>query len=152
MPWRSCESFATENNLEFSTDPDPKKSKSKCIFMQGNLKLPKPVILKLYGCNLPASHLDIELSEQCNMEYDMKCKRADFISKSTEIREMFAFAQPHQILQATRTYCCSMYGAMTWNLFGVQLLVYMCEACLGSSKSHPYLLGGQLVVWGSSQH
>ena len=79
------------------------------------------VNLQLYGRDLPwvktASHLGHELIEQCNMEHDMKCKRADFISKSTEIREMFAFAQPHQILQATRTYCCSMYGAMTWALF-----------------------------------
>ena len=30
---------------------------------------------------------------------------------------MFAFAQPNQILQTVRTYCCSMYGAMTWSLF-----------------------------------
>ena len=28
-----CENFANENNLEFSMDPDPKKSKSKCLFM-----------------------------------------------------------------------------------------------------------------------
>ena len=28
---RMCEEFAMENNLEFSTDPDPVKSKSKCI-------------------------------------------------------------------------------------------------------------------------
>ena len=116
-----CEDYATENNLEFSTDPDPVKSKSKCIFMQGNMRKPKPVNLRLYGVDLPwvksATHLGHELSEDCTMEQDMKCKRADFIDKSTGVREAFAFAQPNQIIQAVRTYCSSLYGAMTWSLF-----------------------------------
>ena len=34
----TCERFAAENNLKFSTDPDPVKSKSKCIYMCGKLK------------------------------------------------------------------------------------------------------------------
>ena len=32
-----CEEFARENNLKFSTDPEPRKSKTKCIFMCGKL-------------------------------------------------------------------------------------------------------------------
>ena len=35
---KACEEYALENNLEFSTDPDPKKSKSMCIYMHGSLK------------------------------------------------------------------------------------------------------------------
>ena len=31
-----CEDYAVQNNLEFSTDPDPRKSKSKFIFMSGH--------------------------------------------------------------------------------------------------------------------
>ena len=88
---RMCEDFATENNLQFSTDPDPEKSKSKCIFIQGNRRLPKPANLKLYGLSLPwvktANHLGHELSEECSMVQDMAIKRADFIQKSTEVRE-----------------------------------------------------------------
>ena len=116
-----CEEYAHENNLEFSTDPDPAKSKSKCIFMQGHMRQPKPVNLQLYGVDLPwvrtATHLGHELSENCNMEEDMKCKRGEFIDNSTGVREAFSFAQPNQILEAVRTYCCSLYGAMTWSLF-----------------------------------
>ena len=116
-----CEDFAEKNNLEFSTNPNPDKSKSKCIFMQGHQKLSKPLNLQLYGVDLPwvktASHLGHELSEECNMVHDMRCKRADFISKSTEVREMFGYAQPNQVLQAVRTYCCDMYGSMTWSLY-----------------------------------
>ena len=51
------------------------------------------------------------------MVQDMLCKRADFIQKSTEVRETFSFAQPNQILKCVTTYCSSMYGAMTWPLF-----------------------------------
>ena len=34
------------------------------------------------------------------MDLDMKYKRADFISKSAEVRDCFSFAQPNQVLQA----------------------------------------------------
>ena len=85
------------------------------------MRQPKPVNLQLYGVDLPwvrtATHLGHELSENCNMEQDMKCKRGEFIDNSTGVREAFSFAQPNQILEAVRTYCCSLYGAMTWSLF-----------------------------------
>ena len=88
--------------------------------MQGHMKQPKPMNLQLYGVDLPwvqtATHLGHELSQDCNMEQDMKMKRAEFIGKTTEVRESFNFAQPNQVLQAVRTYCCSLYGAMTWSL------------------------------------
>ena len=91
-----CEAYAAQNNLEFSTDPDPMKSKSKCIYMQGHMILPRPINLKLYGVDLPwvgsATHLGHELSESCTMDLDMKQKRAQFINKSTEVRECFGFA------------------------------------------------------------
>ena len=116
-----CEDYAGEHNLEFSTDPNPVKSKSKCIFMCGHLNKAKPVNLQLYGVDLPwvdtATHLGNELSWECNMDQDMKCKRGSFIGRSTEVRESFGFAQPNQVLQAVKTYCFDMYGAMTWSLF-----------------------------------
>ena len=121
---RICENYAELNNLEFSTDPDPAKSKSKCIFMCGHLGKAKPVNLQLYGVDLPwvntAAHLGNELSWECNMDQDMKCKRGSFISRSTEVRETFGFAQPNQVLQAVKTYCFDMYGAMIWSLFSVK--------------------------------
>ena len=64
---RICEGYAEENNIEYSTDPDPVKSKSKCIFIQGHMKQPNPLNLKLYGVYLPwvktETHLGHELSE-----------------------------------------------------------------------------------------
>ena len=46
----TCERFAARNNLQFSTDPNPAKSKTKCIFVSGKRKnLNKPAPLTLYG-------------------------------------------------------------------------------------------------------
>ena len=54
--------------------------------------------LKLYVVDLPwvrsATHLGHGLREDCNMEQDMKYKRADFNDKSAGVRETFSFAQP----------------------------------------------------------
>ena len=52
------------------------------------------------------------------MDNDARCKRGSFISKSTDIREMFNFAYPGQVLSAVSTYTCHFYGAMLWDLFG----------------------------------
>ena len=115
-----CENYASNYNICFSTDPDPVKSKSKCIFMVGNKRnLPRPAPLLLEGTELPwvetATHLGHELHQSGNMEHDAKVKRADFISKSVEVRESFGFASPVEIQRALKIYCSSFYGSMLWN-------------------------------------
>ena len=81
------------------------------------------------------------------MEQDMKVKRADYIRNTTDIRETFSFAQPCQIMQAVRTYCGSLYGAMTWSLFSAKATqVFNCwSTCLKLSwgvtrATHKYLV------------
>ena len=118
-----CEAYAEKNNIMFSTDPDPKKSKSKCILVCGTKKnLAKPAPLTLCGSELPwvssANHLGHELHESGNMEYDSNIKKAMFIDKSVEVRETFSFASPVEVLFAMKIYCCSFYGSMLWDLRG----------------------------------
>ena len=118
-----CEEYASDHNILFSTDPDPSKSKTKCIFVCGDQKkLAKPATLTLCGRDLPwvstAFHLGHELSETGNMEQDVKEKRATFISKSVEVRETFKFASPVEVVQAMKVYCSSFYGCMLWDLSG----------------------------------
>ena len=81
----------------------------------------------------------------------MQNKRADFIEKSTEVRESFGFAQPNQILQAVNTYCCSMYGSMTWPLFSAKATqVFNCwSTCVKLAwdvprATHTYLVDNLL--------
>ena len=61
------------------------------------------------------------------MDMDTKMKRASFISSSTEIRNMFSFALPSQVLNAINVYSAHFYGAMLWDLFGDMAgQVYRC--------------------------
>ena len=117
------EKFAERFNISFSTDPNPSKSKSKCIFMVGRQhRLSKPAPLMLNGQELPwvesATHLGHELHESGTMELDASMKRAQFIDKSVEVRTMFHWAAPAEILQALKTYCSAFYGCMLWDLSG----------------------------------
>ena len=118
------EKFALESNINFSTDPDPAKSKSKLIFICGRQTgLPKPASLLLCGRPLPwvstASHLGHELHESGDMKHDAFTKRAALIGKSVEVRESFSFASPSSVLRALDVYCSSYYGTLAgWDLSG----------------------------------
>ena len=119
----TCEAFAVRNNLLFSTDPNPCKSKTKSIFICGRKTgLAKPVPLTLYGKELPwvstGTHLGHEIHESGTMDLDTRVKRANFIEKSSDIRETFSFASPVEVLQAVKVYACSWYGSMLWDLKG----------------------------------
>ena len=119
---KACEEFGKRNNLQFSTDPDPAKSKTKCIFLCGKKKQEKPSPLSLYGMELPwvksASHLGNELCEDGSMDLDVKQKRAAFIERSLQVREQFNFAHPIEVLRAVNIYCCDHYSGMLWDLQG----------------------------------
>ena len=84
-----CDDYASDHNLEFSTDTVPSNSKSKCIYFFGRLnrvKYPDPV--KLAGKELPwvvtAEHLGHTLSQQVNMDKDCQRAKSKFIAKSSE--------------------------------------------------------------------
>ena len=121
---RVCEEYAEECNLQFSTDPNPQKSKSKCLFMCGYMDPDYPAPLKLCGRDLPwvvhATHLGHELHQLCTMEFDANMKRGQFIDNSVKIQETFSFANPPELLQAVQTYAGHWYGAMLWDLYGVK--------------------------------
>ena len=117
--------FANRYNISFSTDRDPTKSKSKCIYMIGKKQhLRKPPPLVLCGHSLPwverATHLGHELSHDGTMDSDAIIKWAQFIEKSVEIRTMFDWASPSDLLVALKTYCSSFYGSMLWDLGGTK--------------------------------
>ena len=118
-----CESYAEKHNIAFSTHEDPAKSKTKCMYICGDMKRRDfPACLKLNGKSLPfvttPTHVGHELSQDGTTTTDIKIKRAKFIDKSIEIRETFSFADPIQILQAVNIYCCDHYGSMLWDLYG----------------------------------
>ena len=98
---KTCDNYAAEFNLQFSTDPVPALSKSKCLYMCGYMNAVYPAPLQLGDHDLPwvehATHLGHELHQLCNMEYDANIKRAQFIEASVQIGETFRFARPAKI-------------------------------------------------------
>ena len=119
----TCEQFATENNIQFSTDVNPNKSKSKALYVVGQKgQCEKPVPLMLCGKALPwvdkCDHLGHSLNVWGSLEQDCRIKRAKFIEDSVKIREQFKFAHPTEIIAATETYCSSYYGHNLWGLRG----------------------------------
>ena len=89
--------------------------------MNGNMESTKyPAPLKLNARDLPyvktATHLGHELSQACDMEYDMKIRRAQYIDRTTDVRETFEFAEAAQKLKAINVYCGDNYGTMIWPL------------------------------------
>ena len=117
-----CEIYADRYSLKFSTDENPNKSKSKCIYMTNKkCRNPeKPVPLKLYGRNLPwvntATHLGNELCSDGTMNHDCNVKRAKFIDNSIQVRELLKFAEPNEMLRAIYSY--DLYGSHLWDLYG----------------------------------
>ena len=84
----TCQAFAARNNLLFSTDPVPSKSKTKCMFMCGrSTQLKKPAPLMLNGKELPwvdlATHLGHEFNVDGRMELDAKMKKFKLIENTT---------------------------------------------------------------------
>ena len=74
--------------LKFSTDPDPRKCKTKCIaFLKKRKDLPA---LQLCGNDLAwvasGKHLGVNLDDKMNgMKNDMRIKRAQFITKNNDL-------------------------------------------------------------------
>ena len=124
-----CEDYAQRYNICFSTDVNPVKSKTKCIFMIGKTaNLRKPAPLRLCGQDLPwvesATHLGHELHQSGNMEHDAHVARARYIDQTVEVRQSFAFASPVEVLRALQIYCTSYYGAMLWDFNGDKAVQY----------------------------
>ena len=93
--------------------------------MVGNKRnLEKPAPLTLSGRELPwvnqADHLGNILTVQGDMEQDAAVKRAQFISSSVQIREVFKFAAPAEVIKSMKIYSNSFYGSCLWDLAGAK--------------------------------
>ena len=142
MMLECCEKYAEEHNLQFSTDPVPEKSKSKCIYFCGKLtRLRKPDPLMLLGKQLPwvasADHLGHVLHQSGTMDQDALVKRARFIDKTVGIRESFSFAYPAHVMRAVQVFACDGYGSMLYDLSSTS-----CEALFKSWNTCVKLVWG----------
>ena len=115
-----CEDYGREYNLTFSTDPNPTKSKSKCVYFSRPMRrvvYPSPILLE--GKELPwvakVDHLGHVLQEYLSMDADATRARLSFMSRASDIRDDLYFAHPAQKVQGIQLYCCDAYGSMMWD-------------------------------------
>ena len=94
---RTCENYAAEHNLKFSTNDNPAKCKTKCIAFQ----LHEQPLSNVELCGVPLPwvegglHLGNTLSNKVNgMGQDIRKKRAAFISKNNELNQEFCSVTP----------------------------------------------------------
>lgn len=125
-----CQEYAEENNLVFSTDPVPARSKTKCIIFTGNNRAIKKKPIKLCDKDLPwvnrIDHLGHVFQQNLKMNSDISRARASFMSRATDIREQLRFATPDQRMTAIQLYCCDAY---IWvNALG--LLIHLVKVSL----------------------
>ena len=62
-------------------------------------------------------HLGHTLAQDGSMNQDAKIRRAQYIDRTTDIRDTFHFAEPVQKLAAVDKYCGDHYGVVLYNLY-----------------------------------
>ena len=115
------EEFAKKNNITFSTDPNPQKSKTKCVIFHASKLKSLPMNLTLNNNILPwvkeFKYLGIMMSDQIDgMKRDILAKRAQYIEKQAELSQLFQYCHPEIKNKVNRIYNCSMYGSPLWDL------------------------------------
>ena len=111
----ACEKFAKENNLSFGTNPDPKKSKTKCIIFSNNRRECTNIApIQLCGNNLPwvknLNHLGITLESNNSMSRDIMRKTGQFIGNINSILQELHICDPETLMKVIETQACSFYG------------------------------------------
>ena len=114
-----CEKYAGDHGLKFSTDPDPKKSKTRCLAFLQTAREVKPVVL--CGNQLPwvnsCKHLGNTIVTAKDIRnQDVKNKRAAFIDKNNDIIQELYFAHPRTTAEINRIQNSHFYGSVLWNL------------------------------------
>ena len=116
----TCEEYAKDHNLKFSTNPVASKSKTRCIaFLKSERNLRK---MKLCGNDLPwessGKHLGNKVENKIDgMRKDLLEKRAKYIDKNNELCQEFHFAHPRSKLQMNQIFNSHFSGSSLWDLF-----------------------------------
>ena len=122
MMLKICEEFAISHSMEFSTDPIPSKSKTKCLFFSKLRTLNIIKNVKLNGNELPwvnsAKHLGNYLSTQLSyaplapeMSTDLRCKRAMVFDSVNQVKQKFGAFDPKLVLRLLSVYSTALSGS-----------------------------------------
>ena len=116
----TIEDHCNMHRLQFSTDPNPIKCKTKCIaFLKKERTLPK---IYLCGNPLPWMTEGLHLGNHFDSKYngmarDIKVKRAEYISKNCDLNQEFMFSHPTTRLETNKIFNTHFTGSPIWDLF-----------------------------------
>ena len=122
----TCLEYCNEHNLKFSTNPNPEKSKTKCLaFLFKKRDLSK---LSLGEDKLPwvstVKHLGNTIENTLNgQKKDILIKRAKFIDKNNELLQEFYFAHPDSLVKINLIYNSHFTGSVLWDLFSKECIM-----------------------------
>ena len=115
-----CQKYASDHNLKFSTNVNPRKCKTKCIAFLFKERPVEPV--QLCGDPLPwvqgGVHLGNHVSNTSKgMVQDIRIKRATFINKNIDLNQEFDFTHPLTKIKMNLIYNFHFTGSPLWDLF-----------------------------------
>ena len=122
-----CENFASSHSMQFSTDPNPIKSKTKCLLFSRHKLSGQVRNVMLNGDLLPwvdtAKHLGNHLSSKIDFstyspesKTDLLKKRAIMFDKVHQIQQQFGYCHPRLIIKLFSIYSTALYGSTLWKL------------------------------------
>ena len=122
-----CEDFSSSHSMLFSTDPDPVKSKTKCLFFSRKRSSDQIKNVELNGDLLPwvttAKHLGNHLSSKLNFssfspetKTDLLVKRAILFDKIHQVIQQFGYYDPRLVINLLSIYSKALYGSSLWQL------------------------------------
>ena len=111
----------------FSTDPNPAKSKTKCLFFSTSRSSDQVEQVVLNGDLLPwvgtAKHLGNYLSSKVNYtlcstetKTDLLCKRATLFDKVHQVQQQFGYYDPQLVIKLLSIYSTALYGSTLWQI------------------------------------
>ena len=122
-----CEKFAKLRRLKFSTNLNPRKSKTKCVmFTKARLDKDSVAPIILNGDPLPwvetVKHLGNTLESSNSMKTDCLQKRGKFIGKIHSLMQEFHYVDPPVLLRILNTHVTSFYGSNLWDLYSKEVI------------------------------
>ena len=120
----TCAEYAESHNLQFSTDPNPSKCKTKLMaFLKKPRELPQ---LLLCGNPLPwvsqLKHLGNTISNSMDgNQLDIKIKSARYVDKNISLNQEFYFAHPETKVKVNNIYNNHFTGSQLWKLGSKEL-------------------------------
>ena len=116
----TCADYASEHNLTFSTNEEPKKSKTKCMAFLHKKRYLKE--LTLCGKKLPwveyVKHLGNTIVNNVDdMSQDTAEKRAQYTARNNELLQEFSFAHPNTKCLINNIFNTHFTSLSLWNLF-----------------------------------